>query len=197
LNINVDGLPIDIDVADRLTGAFITNIPASASNLKINRSDNGPAWGAVLARYDAVMTEIQPQSVDGLSISKEILVRRGDSFVATDSLSIGDVAKVRLVINAVRDMDYVTIVDQRAAALQPVIQTPRNIYCDGLVFYLENRDAQTNLFINRLHKGQFVIEYEMNVNNAGRYSAGIATIQSQYAPEMTAHSAGATLVIDR
>mgnify|MGYP007094136282 CR=1 FL=1 len=44
-------------------------------------------------------------------------------------------------------------------------------------------------------KGQYVIEYEMNVNNAGTYSLGIATLQSQYAPEMTAHSAGTALTV--
>ena len=38
-------------------------------------------------------------------------------------------------------------------------------------------------------------KYDMYVNNEGEFSSGIATIQSQYAPQITAHSAGNTLNI--
>ena len=122
-------------------------------------------------------------------------MRTDGGWAPADTLSVGQVVKVRLVIKSMRAMDYVTVVDNRAATLEPVVQTPRPVYCDGIFFYLENRDAATNLFIDYLPKGQYVVEYEMNVNNAGSYSSGIATIQSQYTPEMTAHSAGMALTV--
>lgn len=41
-------------------------------------------------------------------------------------------------------------------------------------------------------KGDYRISYEMFVNNAGEFTSGIATIQSQYAPQFTATSAALT-----
>ena len=45
--------------------------------------------------------------------------------------------------------------------------------------------------ISTLNKGTYVLEYSYRVDRAGSYEAGIATIQSAYAPEYAAHSASA------
>ncbi len=193
--ITVDGKAIEPDRLDRLTGQVIAAIPDAKGELMITRTAEGPAWGAVVAQSVQVMKDIKAHSIPELSVSKELFVRTDTGWAPADTFSVGQVVKVRLVMKSMRDMDYVTLVDNRAATFEPVIQTPRPVYCDGLVFYLENRDAATNLFIDRMPKGQYVIEYEMNVNNAGTYSSGIATLQSQYAPEMTAHSAGTALTV--
>ena len=39
-------------------------------------------------------------------------------------------------------------------------------------------------------KGVHVLEYSCRVVRSGRYQTGIATVQSVYAPQFTAHSAG-------
>lgn len=193
--ITVGGNKLTPDKMDKLTGQFDMNISGAKGDLTITRTAGSPAWGAVMTRSTQLMRDIEAHSIPELSVSKQILVRGNDGWMPTDNLKVGDVAKVRLTVTAQRDMDYVTIVDNRGACLEPVIQTPEPTYCDGLIFYLENRDAVTNIFVDRLTKGQYIIEYEMNVNNAGAYSAGIAAIQSQYAPEMTAHSAGTSLSV--
>lgn len=193
--ITVDGKRLEADRMDRLTGQVIAAIPDAKGNLKITRTAEGPAWGAVVSQSTQVMKDVKAHSIPELSVSKELFVRTDKGWAPAETFSVGQVVKVRLVMKSMRDMDYVTLVDNRAATFEPVIQTPRPVYCDGLVFYLENRDAATNLFIDRMPKGQYVIEYEMNVNNAGTYSSGIATLQSQYAPEMTAHSAGTALTV--
>lgn len=193
--ITVDGKRLEADRMDRLTGQVIAAIPDAKGELKITRTADGPAWGAVVAQSTQVMKDIKAHSIPELSVSKELFVRTDKGWAPAETFTVGQVVKVRLVMKSMRDMDYVTLVDNRAATFEPVIQTPRPVYCDGLVFYLENRDAATNLFIDRMPKGQYVIEYEMNVNNAGTYSSGIATLQSQYAPEMTAHSAGTALTV--
>ncbi len=190
VEIAVGGKQLKPTKTDSLTGSFHITVDNPSGNLTISRTNEGPAWGAVMTRSTQIMTDIKAHSLPELSIEKQILVNEGGKWVDTDSLTIGQTAKIRLIVNSMRDMDYVTVVDNRAATMEPVIQTPRPVYCDGLVFYLENRDAATNLFISRLTKGQYIIEYEMFVNNAGVYSSGIATVQSQYTPEMTAHSAG-------
>lgn len=194
--VTIDGHKVEADRFDSLTGQIIAAVPDAKGQLKIDRTADGPAWGALVAQSTQVMRDVKAHSIPELSVSKELFVREDAGWAPADKFSVGQVVKVRLVIKAARDMDYVTVVDNRAATFEPVVQTPRPVYCDGIVFYLENRDAATNLFINRLPKGQYVIEYEMNVNNEGEYSSGIATIQSQYAPEMTAHSAGLGLTVN-
>lgn len=194
--VTIDGNKLVADRMDKLTGQIVAKIDDAKGELKITRTVDGPAWGAVIEQSTQVMKDVKAHSIPELSISKEMFVKTGNGWAPADSFTVGQVVKVRLVMKALRDMDYVAVVDNRAATFEPVVQTPRPVYCDGLVFYLENRDAATNLFIDHLPAGQYVIEYEMNVNNAGRYASGLATIQSQYAPEMTAHSAGLSLRVE-
>lgn len=197
VEIAVGGKPLKPSEVDSLTGAFHTAVANPKGNLTITRANDGPAWGAVMTRSTRVMTDVKAHSLPELSIEKQMLVNNDGQWVNASDMAVGQTVKVRLIINSARDMDYVTIVDNRSATMEPVVQTPRPVYCDGICFYLENRDAATNLFISHLPKGQYIIEYETFVNNAGSYSSGVATIQSQYTPEMTAHSAGTLLRVAR
>ncbi len=92
-------------------------------------------------------------------------------------------------------MQYVAITDNRPACLEPVEQMPQPLYRDGLCFYRENRDSATNLFVTNMPRGTYQLKYDMWVNNAGLFASGIATLQSQYAPQLTAHSAGQIMVV--
>lgn len=85
--------------------------------------------------------------------------------------------------------------DNRAAALEPVDQLPGYLYSEGVGFYRENNNADTRFFISYMPKGTYQLAYELNVNNAGTFTSGLATLQSQYAPALTAHSAGTLYVI--
>lgn len=107
-----------------------------------------------------------------------------------DSLKLGQKLSVTLTLHVDRDMDYVTIIDERPACYEPVEQLPKPIFAEGIYFYRENRDSSTRLFIEHLPKGVYVLNYDVWINNAGTYASGIATVQSQYAPQFTAHTSG-------
>ena len=141
------------------------------------------------------MANIKAQSCDAVSIEKHYYVKRGTEVVAPDSLKIGDKVQITLTIHANRDMQYVAIIDNRAACMEPVEQMPKPIYSDGLCFYRENRDSATNLFVTNMPKGTYQLTYDMWVNNSGEFASGIATLQSQYAPQLEAHSAGAIIKV--
>ena len=83
----------------------------------------------------------------------------GEKWVNADSLRTGDVVQVNLIITAARDIDYVAIVDNRAACLEPIDQMPAPIWAEGLCFYRENRDAATNIFISHMPKGTYRLSY--------------------------------------
>lgn len=188
---------------ERLTG--YTRMPLEVSSKKesltVRRPDNSdsPAYSAIYLRYKANPSEIQAYSCGEVSVEKQLYRRvvtpDGFGWEAADSLKVGDRVKVQLVVNTKRDMEYVVIDDNRSAAFEPVDQLPGYIYSEGVAFYRENRDAVTNMFIPYMPKGTYLLTYELNVNNAGSFTSGLATIQSQYAPSLSAHSSGTVYVI--
>ena len=66
---------------------------------------------------------------------------------------------------------------------------------NGVWMYRETKDSQTNIFIPWLNKGTYVIGYDVYVTNPGTFDVGIATLQCQYAPQFTAHSAGCSVAV--
>lgn len=177
------------------TGSLRADLSAYAGErLNIRTSGTGPSYGAVFAQYSRPMDSIGAVACDDLSIEKKIAVRRGNDWIyASDSLAVGDRVQIVLTINCKRHLDYVTVIDERAATLEPADQLPGWIYSEGAAFYRENRDSFTGIYIDSLSPGTYQITYEMNVTVAGTFSSGVAAIQSQYAPQLSAHSAGAML----
>lgn len=146
------------------------------------------------------MDKVNASGCDALSIEKMMLVERPDSAgvkweAADGNLKVGDRVKVQLTITATRDMDYVAIIDDRAACLEPVDQLPGALYSEGICFYRENRDSSTRMFVTHMPKGTYLLTYELWANNSGRYASGIATAQSQYAPQLSAHSSGTMISV--
>ncbi len=170
----------------------------AGAGLQISRGDNpdlGPAYGAVYARFKQKMTDVKAVSCPDLSIEKKVYLKEGTGWVVPETLSVGDRVKVSLVIKTSRNLSYVSLIDERPAAFAPVDQLPGWIWSDGTGFYRENRDSYTSLSIDYLRPGTYILEYEMNVQHAGRFSSGVASVQSQYAPEISAHSSGSFLKI--
>ena len=147
------------------------------------------------------MANVKSASCDAVSIEKTIYkvdqTSTGVKTVAPESLNVGDKVKVQLTIKVDRDMDYVAVIDDRPACYEPVEQLPEPIVAEGIYFYRENRDSSTRFFITHLPKGTYLLTYDMWVNNAGSFTSGIATIQSQYAPQMSAHSSGNVVLVQK
>ena len=59
------------------------------------------------------------------------------------------------------------------------------------------RYASTQFFFDHLRKGTHVLEYTVRIDRQGTYQAGTATVQSAYAPELAAHTAGRRWVVAR
>lgn len=186
---------------ENITGYFRKNISDILSKkgiLSIIKPSKMPSWGAIYRQYIQDNKNIKASSCDAVSIDKYIYHQTsspdGIRWEIADTLQIGDKVKIELVIKTTQDMDYIAIIDNRAACLEPVEQLPSPIFTEGIYFYRENRDATTNIFVNHLPKGTYLLTYEAYVNNSGSYSSGIASIQSQYAPELSAHSAGNIII---
>ena len=193
--VTIAGQPANLDKMAQWLGYFRTTLPATtAGNVVIDRTGKGPAWGAVYSQFKAPMTQIQEKAIDEVSISKEYYVYGVDgSLHQATSFKVGDKVKVRVIIKVNKDMDFVTMTDERAACFEPVDQLSGYRSEDNTWFYQETKDTQTNVFINNLNKGTHIIGYDVWVTNPGEFTSGIATIQCQYAPQLSAHSAGKTI----
>lgn len=199
--LSVDGKELTPSKIEKLTGSFDMPLSPGASMLEMARSGDSPAFGAVYYRFKANPSDIKSQGCDAVKVEKRLLKRvasdKGYDWVEATSLNVGDRVKVVLTVNASRDLQYVILTDNRAAAFEPVDQLPGYIFSESTAFYRENRDASTNMFIDWLPKGTYILSYELNVNNSGEFTSGLATIQSQYAPALSAHSSGTVYKISK
>ena len=194
--ISIDGHIVKPDRYELMTGYFRTPLslsPEKAGKLKVKHTGGTPSWGAVFCLYTDSMTSVKAHSCQDLSIGKSIAA--GGNHNDGTLLKVGDRISVTLTVKADRDMDYVTIVDERPGCYEPVEQLPAPIYAEGIRFYRENRDSSTRFFITHLPKGTYVLTYDMWVNNAGSFASGVATIQSLYSPSLSAHTAGTTITV--
>lgn len=167
--------------ADRITGEFTIALPTLGGHLEIERRSVTPAWGAVYEIHADTVATLRDAGTDELSISKQLVA---------DTLAAGSKMAVTLTLTVGRALDYVVITDRRAGCMEPVEQMPAPTMSDGVWLYKENRTTDTRIYIEHLPKGVYVISYDVWLQTSGRYSVGPATVQSQYAPRYTAHSAG-------
>ena len=183
--------------ADDAIGYIKKTMSGDVMNIKKIRVDKegaGMGWGAVYAQYLESMDQIGEQG-NGLSVSRQLY--KGDEALNESApLKVGDKITVRLTVKADRDMDFVQIKDDRAACMEPLQAVSGFRWSNGLGYYQATKDASTQFFIDQMKKGTYVIEYQVYVNRTGEYQAGIATVQSAYAPEFGGHTGGYRVMVE-
>ena len=193
----INGSTLNIGDGELATGHIVYNLPSTAGGKKLS-IDRGnaagvPAYGSVISRYTTESSKVKAQSCSDLSVEKRITALRDGNWQYVDDVQLGEQVRVLLTIKVKRDLEYVTVIDEHPAAFEPVDQLPGWVWNGGAGFYRENRDSATNLFIDYLPKGTYQITIDMTASVAGDFTTGIATVQSQLAPSITAHSAGSVL----
>ena len=121
-------------------------------------------------------------------------VKEGDAYhlkpiESGEEVAVGDQIEVQLKINTRSQFEYMHLKDLKAAGFEAETLLSGWKY-DPLWFYEEPRDSLTNFFISWLPHGEYILRYRLRPTKPGVYRIGAATLQSMYAPDMTAHSAG-------
>lgn len=201
--VTVDGKPLIPDNIDRITGYFRSDItdlvnPTGPTRISITKNSPAPTFGTVYDISPQKIEDVKASDNIELSVDKKYYVRHvtpdGDQWIESDTFNVGDRVRTTLTVKLLDDLSYVTVKDLRPACLEPVNQLPETVYNDGVVFYRENRDTRSLMFIDFLPRGVYVIAQEFNVDRPGVYSSGTAEVSSSYAPRYTAHSSGAVIV---
>ena len=199
--IKVGNVKIDTDAATPYFGYIRRSIDMKRNDgsISIRRDKGCPAWGAVYCQYNAPADSVKSHANADIRIEKQFYVYNSANTLrpdATTKFAVGDRIQVRLTIRSERDLDFVALTDNRGACFEPADQLSVYEWQDGTGSYRETRDSATNIFFSHISKGTYVITYDVYANNAGTYTSGIASLQCQYAPALTSHSAGATLTVE-
>ena len=191
----IDGAPIDLPKATAGLGYVKTAINnPQGKTFTATKTSEGTSWGAVYAQFFQKSSEVEA-SQSGVSIKREILLPNTSAeanfslFTFNSSLKVGDRIRVRITIETTRDLDFVQVIDHRAACMEPVRQLSG--YQQGA--YVSPKDAATHYFYYGLAKGKHEIYTEYYIDRAGRYETGTCTVGCAYAPEYRATAPSMTL----
>jgi hypothetical protein len=181
-------------------------------NVRIDKSGEGVAWGALYWQYFEDLDKITPHQTP-LKLEKKLFIERvtpsgkvlepitnsGLRITNGQGVKVGDKIIVRIILSVDRNLEFVHMKDMRASAFEPLTseQMSGYRYQGGLGYYQSTSDMATNFFFDYLPKGTWVFEYPLVVNAAGEYSNGITSVQCMYAPEFGAHSEGIRVKIGK
>lgn len=174
------------------------DIPAKFDKVILEKKGGkGISFGALYRQYSEDADKINA-SKGGLEIRKTYFVsiptsdgkEKWELIKPNQTLRIGDRVQVQLEISSDRNLEFVHLVNMRAAALEPLAFESGYTSENGLVYYKSIEDAVIHYFFEQIGKGRYSISYEVKVDQAGVFSDGTASIQCLYAPEFTGHSAG-------
>lgn len=155
-----------------------------------NSVSDQPSYGSIYWQYFANMDDITA-SQGPIKLNKQLLVLRNQSWVPlkeNEPINIGELIKVTLTIQTTKEMDYVHLKDLRPAATEPTSVFSGYQFQDNLFVYQSTKDASSHYYFQYLPKGEYQFSYTIRATHKGIYTGGFASVQSMYAPSMTAHS---------
>lgn len=174
---------------------------AHHSKIQVSKSTPGFAFASAVWHFS---TEELPKEDRGdfFKISRSYFKREHNGKEWTlkplregEALHVGDQIEVQISIRLKHAAEYVHLRDPRAAGLEPENVRSEYRYDLGISWFEETRDSGTNFFFSYLPAGEYNFRYRLRANMAGHFRIGPATIQSIYAPEFNAYSAGAKMRI--
>lgn len=175
--------------------------PKTMATVVIEKETKGFAFASATWHFS---TERLPEEARGdlFGVTREYFRRfnDGDRWVLRpladgEQLEPGDQVEVHLSIRAKHAAEYVHLRDPRGAGFEPETLRSQYKWDLGISWYEEVRDSGTNFFFEWLPAGEYTFKYRLRAAMAGAFRVGPATLQSMYAPEFAAYSAGHRLEV--
>jgi uncharacterized protein YfaS (alpha-2-macroglobulin family) len=175
--------------------------PETMSTIVIEKPSKGFAFASATWHFS---TERLPPEARGdlFAVTREYFRRFNDGsgwvlrpLADGEQIEAGDQIEVHLSIRAKHAAEYVHLRDPRGAGFEPETLHSQYKWDLGISWYEEIRDSGTNFFFEWLPAGEYTFKYRLRANMAGTFRVGPAVLQSMYAPEFTAYSAGHRLEV--
>ena len=161
--------------------------PISPSkSLTVEKRSPGISWGYVRGTFTEEAEKLQNYTTGELSIQQKFYVKQGKEWVETDlsaPLAVGSTLRIRNIIHADRDMDFVSVKTKQPACLEPVRTLSGYTWFGNRGGYLELHDTETDVFFDWFSRGTTTLDLDYYVTRSGLYHAGITTATCEYAPE--------------
>jgi uncharacterized protein YfaS (alpha-2-macroglobulin family) len=175
--------------------------PRTMATVVVEKESQGFAFASATWHFS---TEKLPEEARGdlFAVTRQYFRRFNDGnrwvlrpLADGEALAPGDQVEVHLSIRAKHAAEYVHLRDPRGAGFEPETLHSQYKWDLGIGWYEEIRDSGTNFFFEWLPAGEYTFKYRLRANMAGTFKVGPATLQSMYAPEFTAYSAGNLLEV--
>ena len=200
VTIKLGGETVQPEKAEAGTGYFThyingDDVKPSMGHVELKSEVGGNiSWGALYWQFEEEIDKVLKNKT-ALHVEKMVMLEtreNGKPILKTieegTKLSVGDKLVVRVTLRTDRDMDYVSLKDQRASCLEPTQQLSGYRCSEGTCYYQSPKDAAMYYFFDHLAKGTYVFEYPLWVTHAGDYCNGITTAQCMYAPEFMSNT---------
>lgn len=183
-----------------------TFTPELCNNIHIEQPKGQEGIGGIYISYDAPYSEITSGN-SGIEVKKKmykvVIANDGDDnkemlqeIKDGEKLKKGDKVKIVMTLRSDRDLDFVQVLDLRAACLEPVRKRPGMEWADGKYFYQSITDSEYSMFFDRISKGTRVFEYTLHVTQSGEYTQGITKVIPHYCPAFSANSEGGKINVE-
>lgn len=208
VKVTVGGKTTELAFApDRYTGKknqILVPGPAvgpQTATVTVQKDTKGFAFASATWQFSTEKVPTQA-SGDFFSVSRAYFRRAhdGKGVVLTPladgaKLNVGDELEVHLSLRTKHAAEYVHLRDPRGAGFEPEDAVSGYRWDLGVGYYQEIRDSGVNFFFDSLPVGEYPLMYRVRASMAGTFHVGPATVQSIYAPEFNAYSAGAALTV--
>ncbi len=175
--------------------------PKTSSTISVSKEGPGLAFASATWHF-ATDKLPEKESGDFFSVSRRYFRREATAsgFVLKPlsegtAVAPGDEVEVQISLRSKHAAEYVHLRDPRAAGMEPENVLSRYKWDLGISWYEETRDSGTNFFFEQLPAGEYTFKYRLRANMGGTFRVGPATVQSMYAPEFAAYSAGDVVVV--
>ena len=209
VTIKLGGETVQPEKAEAGTGYFThyingDDVKPSMGHVELKSEVGGNiSWGALYWQFEEEIDKVLKNKT-ALHVEKMVMLEtreNGKPILKTieegTKLSVGDKLVVRVTLRTDRDMDYVSLKDQRASCLEPTQQLSGYRCSEGTCYYQSPKDAAMYYFFDHLAKGTYVFEYPLWVTHAGDYSNGITSAQCLYAPEFLTNTGSVRIRVDK
>lgn len=169
-------------------------ISITNKNVTITKHSPHISWGAVSFTHREDISNISKYATKELSISREVFYRKKgstDEWAAYSEgtlLQKGDEVRIRTIISADRDMDFVHANVCHPACLEPESQLSGYVWGNGSFAHLMRHDTSTDIRFDKFHRGSASYDLDYRVTREGSYVTGISTVSCEYCNEFGGHT---------
>lgn len=179
-------------------------ISRDKADIVIDAKTPGVSWGAIYRTFTETLDKVEHQE-NGMTLKRTIwrIVHNADGDRLEEVkpgtiLHVGDQLRIHFDLETDRNLEYIQLADMRAASAEPLNTHAGYIYNwrDGIGYYMAPGNTRNVLYIDRLNKGTYAIEYDIKLQKPGHFTVGNAVMQCLYAPAFRATTESTTITVE-